>query len=105
MSVAVEFDQSFTDHGRSLAYDTYGSSDAPSWCICTLVCIRTNVHLSAGSGTFARLPPLDPNSTGTERWCHTCLNPRPRPAFGQTSLVVARGKTLLQTLGPQRCER
>jgi hypothetical protein len=30
MSVAVEFDQSFTDHGFSLAYDTYGSSDARS---------------------------------------------------------------------------
>jgi hypothetical protein len=27
--VAVEFDHSFTDHGLSLAYDTYGSSDAP----------------------------------------------------------------------------
>jgi hypothetical protein len=40
----------------------------------------------------------DPNPSGTGRWCHTCLNPRPRPAFGQTSLVAARGKTLLQTL-------
>jgi hypothetical protein len=99
--VAVEFGWSFTDHGLSLAYDTYGSSDAPSSCICTPVCIRQ----SAGSGTFARLPPLDPDSSGTERWCHTCLNPRPRPSFGQTSLVAARGKTLLQTLGPQRCER
>lgn len=67
----------------------------PSSGICTPVRIRHNVHLSAGSGTFARLPPLHPDSSGTERWCHTCLNPRPWPAFGQTSLVAARGKTLL----------
>src|ERR1039458_2209659 len=58
------------------------------------------------SGTSARLPPLDPDSSGTQRWCHPWLTPLPRPAsLGQTSLVATRGKTLLQTLGPQQCER
>jgi hypothetical protein len=100
-SVAVEFDQSFTDHGLSLAYDTYGSSDAS-----LVVYLHTGMYSSqCGSGAFARLPPSDPDSSGTERWCHACLNPRPGPAFGQTSLVAAPEKTLLQTLGPQRCER